>query len=266
MKGTCSMVKYLPDYAEQRDHTGVVLQKVGIKDVKVYRMWNDSNILTEQSAYVSLSRQKKGIHMSRLVRVLLDWETEPIERDDELLRELQDTHNESTVYWTCKWHDLKTFDGPRFTVFLELEGKLVESKTKWYLTIKFPYASVCPCSLSMVKKAREGVPHMQRSFANITLRFSDMNESLETIVDSIIVDLIEDIKLVPWGLMKRLDELNWCKEAERSPLFVEDAARKIAMLANTWQWFDDWVIVVEHQESIHDHDAVAIQWKGVELR
>ncbi len=64
--------------------------------------------------------------------------------------------------------------------------------------------------------------------------------------------------------MKRKDELAWCERAADTNLFVEDAAREVAKAIDNW--FNDWVVVCEHEESIHQHNVVAVCRKGDELR
>lgn len=259
-------MKFLPDYASRQDETGIVLHKVGVRRVFVVRRWIDSNVVTKQSAYVSLERNR-GIHMSRLTDVLLSWEGEPIECANEMLRELSDTHDGATAYWKCRWDDLVEFlDGARAKIDYVLEGRVIGDEYKWYFTIAMPYASVCPCSMEMCKAVGSGIPHMQRSRISVTVRLRDGTDLVDcaTIME---VGIAETVKLLPKPVMKRAEELAWCIEAEKNPMFVEDVARSVAKMVNTaWDFAEDYVIVVEHEESIHEHNAVAVVWKGDELR
>lgn len=261
-----SSVKFLPDYASREDETGISLQKVGVRRVYVRRRWIENDVITKQSAYVSLERNK-GIHMSRLTDVLLLWEGEPIECANELLKELSDTHDGATAYWKCRWKNLVEFmGGARVKLDYVLEGRTVGDECRWYFTIVMPYASVCPCSMEMCRAVRRGVPHMQRSKVSVTVRLKDGVELSE--INAIMeVDLAESVKLLPKPVMKREEELAWCIEAEKNPMFVEDVARVVAnAVQSKWDFVDDYVIVVEHEESIHEHNAVAVVWKGDELR
>lgn len=260
-----TVVKYLPDYASRPDETGIPLQKVGIRLLKVYRTWRGTQTLTRQSAYVNLIG-RKGIHMSRLVRVLLSWTGKRIDMHDELLEQIASTHGD-VAYWKCRWQDIIELDGPRFTVDLTLEGRYNAGKSSWYLTISMPYASVCPCSLEMLTASgSDGVPHMQRSRLYLTVRVRKTNESLERLVMDAVLSLNHRLVLTPWAVMTRAQELQWCVRAKRHPMFVEDVARSVAQMVREWKWIDDWVIVAEHEESIHEHNVVAVVWKGDELR
>jgi len=205
--------------------------------------------------------------MSRLAGVLLDWEGEEIACDDNFLEELASTHDSSNTYWKCKWSYIIDYAvGPRFTVNFVLEGRRFQDNCRWYLTFTLPYASVCPCSLEMVRATGRGIPHMQRSRMTITVRLSEFNESLPQYTSWMITDLVDELKLMPWAEMKRVEELYWCQQAEDHPMFVEDVARKAVKVVNEWSWIDDWVIVAEHEESIHEHNVVAVAWRGKELR
>jgi len=258
-------IKFLPDYADMQDTSGVTLQKVGIRDVWLERRWSNEKVLTQQSAYVALFG-KKGIHMSRLAEVLRQWEDEEITMDNELIDELQSTHETKDVYWKCEWNDV--FRGEkRFMIHLQLEAKRIIDETKWYMTYEIPYVSVCPCSAEMCRAMGLGIPHMQRSKLVVTTRLGKDEIDLSWLATAIVVDSMEVVKLSPTLILSREDELEFCRTAAEHQMFVEDVARSIAKMLDDWlEFIDDWVIVAEHEESIHQHNAVAIVWKGVELR
>jgi len=72
------------------------------------------------------------------------------------------------------------------------------------------------------------------------------------------------VGLIPVSLMKREDELKWCQLASEFNLFVEDAARVIGDVIDAYST-PDWVVVCEHEESIHQHNVVAVCRKGGRL-
>ena len=253
----------LPDYAnEETDERDI--QKVGLRNVWLKRKWSGDEVVTKQSVYVSLSR-KKGIHMSRLAEVLEEWEGEEIEIDNEFLDVIEKTHGECDVYWKCEWNDIFKAER-RFMVKLQLEGRKIRGDGyRWYLTFVVPYASVCPCSAAMCKSVGEGVPHMQRSEVKVTVEVEKEME-LQWLLTDMILDVVDVVKLVPSMVLTREEELEWCKKAEKVNLFVEDVVRKVADVVDRWEWIKDWVVCAEHEESIHQHNVVAIVWKGRELR
>lgn len=96
---------------------------------------------------------------------------------------------------------------------------------------------------------------MQRAKAKVTGKLKG-NEDLCNFQTTIVSNIIEVVGLVPIPIMKRTDELKWCQQAAEYNLFVEDAARLIADSIDNW--FPDWVVVCEHEESIHQHNVVAV--------
>jgi GTP cyclohydrolase FolE2 len=257
-----SCVKYLPDVAVKATR-GKPLQKVGIDDVDIYRVdFNDRNVLTRQSAYISLMGVK-GIHMSRLRIILQDWQDREIACDDELLDQISATHKTKFTYWECAWKSLfDVEDGQPIKVDCKLEGKKVFNDIGWYLSLGIPYASVCPCAAEMCASQKAGYPHMQRAAAIITGAISQDTDLTEFIPD-VITSVASTVDIVPKPIMKRDDEYDWCKRAANTNLFVEDAAREISDTIDSL--FDQVVVVCKHFESIHEHNVVAVCRKGDDL-
>lgn len=252
----------LPDYAAcTTGNNNRPLDKVGINNVEIYRAdCNDHPVLTTQSAYVSLGHES-GAHMSRLIGSLMNHENDAIDIDNELLNEIQETHDMASAYWNCRWRGQHT-DEVSFFYDANLEGITRSDKdNSWYITVVVPYASVCPCSHEMVKHVGHGVPHMQRCEAKVTGLIG--NDDFDWILPTMISNIADAVKLIPERMMKRPDELDWCKRAAETNLFVEDSARNIATAID--EMFDDWVVVAEHQESIHQHNVTAVCKKGQEL-
>lgn len=255
-----SCVKFLPDYAS-REHDGRTLYKVGIEDVWLYRVdFNLDRVLTEQSAFVSCDNST-GIHMSRLSGLLYDYEFELIETDGEILQGIAESHEVGSSYWECKWGSIYTAEDIHLRIGCKLEGKYVNKRSDWYLSLEVPYANVCPCSAEMTKEFG-GIPHMQRARAVVTGKLS-RNDELDNMITLVCGGVLDIVGLVPLPIMKREDELEWCQRAAEVNLFVEDAARGIADVVD--KFFNDWSVVCTHYESIHQHNAVAVCRKGEEL-
>jgi GTP cyclohydrolase IB len=256
-----SCVRMLPDYAEGPSGE-MPLEKVGIKGFKQFmRDFSSRRTLTSQSAYVDLVN-RNGVHMSRLVAALNDYEDDPITMNSELLETLAEGHSTTNSYWECNWTAAHEMENEQL-IYIEtmLEGVLVPDKEDWYLTLKIPYASVCPCAMAMVTQ-EGGVPHMQRAVAQITGLLTP-REDLDDLMTSIVARVVDAVDIVPIPYMKRPDELNWCQRASKTNLFVEDASRVIG--ATIDGWLEDWVVVCTHQESIHQHDVVSVCRKGKKL-
>lgn len=150
------------------------------------------------------------------------------------------------------------------------------------LALSVPYSSTCPCSASLSRKAladaftqkfsnqdidaetvstwlasKEGsiaTAHAQRSFANVTLTLRD--PKLPDYTD--IIDLIENTLGTPLQTaVKREDEQAFAKRNAENLMFVEDAVRRLHNAFSTYYQATYFHVKVEHQESLHAHDAIA---------
>ena len=255
----------LPDYASQ-PCDGRVLERVGVHDIKIPMIGIGGAIVpTKQSLYVELSG-KNGAHMSRLVAIIEDQCHLQIDTTIVPLTNAITSHGADKAFYEITWEDniICYMDEMRPTYLsipMTLEGALIAGKSvEWFLTFEFPYASVCPCSAEMTKSQGFGHPHMQRATATVTIQLTEDLKGVPELMNRI----TQNVGLIPISFMKREDELRWCQQAEKHNLFVEDAARAIG---NAIEGFlvSDWVVVCEHEESIHQHNVVAVCRKGGRL-
>lgn len=255
-------MKFLPDVAVKKSR-GKPLQKVGVDDVDILRKdFEGRDVISHQAAYINLTTVK-GIHMSRLINVILnEWAGEVIGLDDEILDQLSASHGAKGTYWECNWQSMfEVEDSQPVKIDYKIEGKKVFKDIQWFLSLGIPYANVCPCSGEMTKK-EGGIPHMQRAKAIVTGEVAH-DASLQDFSYDIIMKVANTVDLMPKPFMKREDELDWCQRAERTQLFVEDATREIADCLDGM--FADMVVVCKHFEVIHEHNAVAVSRKGENL-
>jgi len=254
-----SCVRLLPDYAKLKNGQRA-LEKVGIVGYKQYqRDFSSRRTITTQAAYVDL-QDENGIHMSRLSGCLRDHANATISINHELLESLLDSHNASSAYWECDWEQAHQLENEQ-DIFIKckLEGVITQDTEDWFLTIEVPYASVCPCAAAMCESEEDGHPHMQRAMTRITGQL-DTDDDLDELLTTIVSRVVDVVDLVPVPYMKRPDELDWCKRAGQTNLFVEDASR---VIGNAIDGFvEDWVVVCTHYESIHQHNVVSVCRKG----
>lgn len=256
----------LPDYASQPCN-GRLLERVGIHDVVVQMIgMEDVLVPTKQSLYVELCG-KNGAHMSRLVSIVDELDGMHVNVWRSPLEEAIASHDAEKAFWEVSWEDIVTFEvnglrSTKLVIPMTLEGaKIKGSEPEWFWTFEFPYASVCPCSAEMTKSAGLGHPHMQRATATVTLQLVG---DLKVLTKEILIKVANAVGLIPVSLMKRNDELAWCQLANEFNLFVEDAARVIGDVVDAFSP-PDWVVVCEHEESIHQHNVVAVCRKGGRL-
>lgn len=131
-----------------------------------------------------------------------------------------------------------------------------------FLTVEVPYTSLCPCS----KEISEYGAHNQRSFAEVKVKLID--GKVCWIED--IIKLVEKTASAPIiNGLKRSDEAFQTEKMYENPRFVEDMVRLIAEKLDKKfldKLISDYSVVVNHEESIHLHNAVAVITAGRGLK
>jgi len=158
------------------------------------------------------------------------------------------------------------------------------------LQVAIPYASTCPASAALSRQvtveqfqlqfhqdngalAMEEVsswlaehsmpatPHSQRSWAKVSLRLHQQARDIPVVP---LIALCESALATPvQTVVKRQDEQAFAQANGQNLMFCEDAARRLSQALTGADFCADFAIKVEHQESLHAHNAVArIDWKG----
>lgn len=159
-------------------------------------------------------------------------------------------------------------------------------KRNYAIGLTIPYSSTCPCSASlsrqlvahavdrqfageMIDKASlldwiqsergsVATPHAQRSYAYIKLETGD-NPWPE--LDVLVPELEAVIGTPVQTAVKRVDEQQFARLNAENLMFCEDAARRIKLHLQQMPSVTDYWLKVEHQESLHAHNAVVIDQK-----
>lgn len=245
--------------------------------------------------------QAKGIHMSRLYLQLdqLSSDSElSLSTLTTMLQGFIESHDSISQHAFAKF----SFDFPlrRKSLISDkrgwkaypviIIGKLTDNNLEFELQVNVPYSSTCPCSAALArqliqkefaekyaKKAEvnkeevikwlgstEGVvatPHSQRSVAEVKVKLSKLNQKLPIIE---LIDLVENTLKTPvQAAVKREDEQEFARLNGQNLMFCEDASRYLQYALNHQEKFDDFWLRVNHYESLHAHDAVAITTKGI---
>jgi GTP cyclohydrolase IB len=109
------------------------------------------------------------------------------------------------------------------------------------------------------EKGIVATPHAQRSVARLRVRFAD-GSPLNLIG---LLDQVEHALGTPvQTAVKREDEQAFALANGGNLMFCEDAARRIQRALDADAGIADFHLRVEHQESLHAHDAVAYASKG----
>ena len=158
------------------------------------------------------------------------------------------------------------------------------------LAVRVSYSSTCPCSAALARqliqerfleqfgeadmvpmetvaawlgtqRAIAGLPHSQRSHADITVRLR--GEPADYPIDALI-DCCEAVLRTPvQAAVRRADEQEFARLNGEQLMFCEDAARLLSRALDDAAFVADYHLRVQHLESLHPHDAVAVATKGV---
>jgi len=111
------------------------------------------------------------------------------------------------------------------------------------------------------EKGIVATPHAQRSVARLRVRFVD-GAPLNLIA---LLDRVEQSLGTPvQTAVKRADEQAFALANGGNLMFCEDAARRIQLALDADGNIADFHVRLEHQESLHPHDAVAYASKGID--
>lgn len=245
----------------------------------------------EASMYVSLNENKNGVSMSRLVTILQSTALEQrlgpamfktiVERYREELRDETDNDLIDTAFLRLKFNfpvkqkALKSENWGWQYYPVEVEAKSTTAKGfEYFVTVTYEYSSTCPCSLSMAKQyEREymagltnegvgiGVPHSQRS--TLTCK-AQVKEGEQFFIEDLVMLLKAAIPTETQSLVKRVDEQAFAILNGTHPMFVEHATKRVSMVLNEEPKIVDWLVQLEHIESLHSHNAAAVIYKGVD--
>ncbi len=265
------MVESIPD-VQARNIGGRKIDKVGIRETYGEVIFNNKIVPGNFSLYVSLIGGK-GIHMSRLPQVLL--EHSPLTIDKHSIQNVLDVIQQRSGEF-CEDYYIKTsFDYAReifspvtnlkhiMIVPIKIKVSKIKEKYIHLLELTIPYTSLCPCSKEISKYSA----HNQRSFATVTVELDKID--YKEVVDNLIVRIEKSVSCPIYNLLKRPDEKYVTEKAYENPGFVEDVSRKIGIEFDTFLdngYIKDYSIVINHEESIHQHNAVALLNAGIKLR
>lgn len=262
---------------------------------------SSSHAVAKAQAYVNLADPTaKGIHMSRLYLLIDEVCNAPLTTSG--LKTLLEKFLESQDGLSTNGFVDFSFDflvrrpalKSAFSGWKAYPSKISATRTGGALTIELrcniPYSSTCPCSAALARQliqnqfaadfdsqesvtkaqvlewlsSEKGIvatPHSQRSIAELKVVID--NDSPQFPLENLI-DLVEGALQTPvQTAVKREDEQEFARLNGQNLMFCEDAARRIQNALNTAEQYQDFWVRVNHLESLHAHDAVAIVTKGI---
>lgn len=253
-------------------------------------------------AFVNLNRpDKRGIHMSRLylqVEQALSTQTLTADSLHALLRGFLNSHEGLSDRACLSIHfehlvrrpALKSANSGWRAYPVCIEASLTGNEFLLEFGTEVVYSSTCPASAALSRQliqdqfandfdagqpldhaavlawlgSEKGIvatAHAQRSVARLRIR--PVPGAGFHLID--LVDRVEQALGTPvQTAVKREDEQAFALANGGNLMFCEDAARRIQKALDADATLSDFHVRVEHQESLHPHDAVAYASKGVE--
>lgn len=253
-------------------------------------------------AFVNLNQpDKRGIHMSRLylqVEQALSSRTLTADSLHTLLRGFLDSHKGLADRACLSIHfehlvrrpALRSANSGWRAYPVCIEASLTGQDFLLEFGTEVIYSSTCPASAALSRQliqdqfahdfnagepieraavlawlgSEQGIvatPHAQRSVARLRIRpVAGAGFELIRLVDRVEHALGTPVQTA----VKREDEQAFALANGSNLMFCEDAARRIQRALDADDLLSDFHIRVEHQESLHPHDAVAYASKGVE--
>jgi len=252
----------------------------------------------KSSLYVNLDKPNaKGIHMSRLHLALNEkLAAQPL--SNELMQALLlDMVNSQEGISQCSRLVLDfdlTLSKPAMlsgeqgfqSYPVRIDAKYIDGALSLELDLTIPYSSTCPCSASLSRQlyaeainshfpdepidkqqlmnwvvsqaGSVATPHSQRSYAYVKVT---VDKDCFPNLASLIFELEETIGTPVQTAVKRQDEQAFAKLNAENLMFCEDAARRLKRGLEQMTFVTDYWFKVEHQESLHAHNAVVIDSK-----
>jgi GTP cyclohydrolase IB len=262
----------------------------------------EQRVQANVQVYVDLGDpHAKGIHMSRLY-LLLDEHarTRPLSVAGlrMLLAALHGSHHDLSTRafvqfdfdYEARQPALLSANAGWASYPVSLTGTWVDGEMQIELGVRVTYSSTCPCSAALARQliqkafadrfsdrgaigfddvsewlgTEQGIlatPHSQRSYATARVRLDDhlRDFPLRSLIEQLETALGTPVQTA----VKREDEQEFARLNGKNLMFCEDAGRKLQASLNGDARFTDFWVRIEHHESLHAHNAVAIVTKGV---
>ena len=247
------------DIQSTPDTREVPLQKVGVKNVRYPIQVLDKNHKVQSTTgtvnlFVNLPHNFKGTHMSRFIEVFHKHHNDiSMNNFLEMLEEIRAKLDAERAFGriTFPYFIEKSAPVSKSAGLMEYtcsyEGEATISEAKFFISIKVPIATLCPCS----KAISDYGAHNQRGFVKVKVLYS----KFFWIED--VISMIEECASTPlYSVLKRQDEKFVTEHAYDNPRFVEDVVREVylGLKKMDFKWF---TVEAETEESIHFHNAYA---------
>lgn len=230
---------------------------------------------TSVTGSVSLAADRKGINMSRIMRVFYEFEDRVF--TPELLEDVLSAYKERLDSSRARLKLRFSYPMEKASLRSGLKGwqyyeaayeGIVDDLGHFRKRIHFDfvYSSACPCSAELAEHAREerstyAIPHSQRSKARISV---EVRPGKVVTVEDVQRHCEAALKTETQVMVKREDEQAFAEMNGSQVKFVEDAARLLYEQLDADPNIFDFQVACAHLESLHSHDAISVINKGVD--
>ena len=276
----------------------VGMEEIAVPLLVAIQAKGPQQVSAKSSLYVSFDKaEAKGIHMSRLHLALNETLAGKTLTEDRLFSLLQ-CMVESQEGISSSARLVLEFDlvleKPSLlsgeigfqSYPVRIDAQLLNGQLKLGLDLTIAYSSTCPCSASLSRQLYAeaintkfmdsnidkqalmnwvvsnagsiATPHSQRSYAYLKL---SLVEGYLPDFASLIFQFEDIIGTPVQTAVKRQDEQAFARLNAENLMFCEDAARRIKNDLERMAFVTDYWFKVEHQESLHAHNAVVIDQK-----
>jgi len=244
--------------------------------------------------YVSLDNpEAKGIHMSRLYSIVNQLAEREFDQAacntllDEMVRSQQgESHNAKirlAFDLLLQKPALLSGETGYQTYPVVIHGESLAGIHHYEIELSIPYSSTCPCSAALARQlyanaidqqfpdsmldkqallawvqseaGSVATPHSQRSYAYIKIT---PNKGTWPALADLIFQLEAIISTPVQTAVKRSDEQEFARLNAKNLMFCEDAARRVKQHLLALPFISDYTLKIEHQESLHAHNAVVL--------
>jgi len=274
----------LPDM-QNRDASEILganvpILQVGISNFRLplkFMTAHGEPILLEASVTgsVSLAADRKGINMSRIMRVFYEFKDRVFTPEllGEILAAYKDRLDSSRArlkisfsYPMMKKSLRSDLEGWQYYE-VAYEGEIDDlNRFRKRIHFDFVYSSACPCSSELSEHARDhrniyAIPHSQRSKARVSV---EVRTGRVLTIEDLQAMCERALRTETQVMVKREDEQAFAEMNGAQTKFVEDAARLLYEQLDADARIFDFQAACAHFESLHSHDAISVINKGVD--
>ena len=255
----------MDDVQNQKDIRGITIQQTGVNNVCLPFLILGQQVQARVRFTVSLSKDLRGTHMSRLMEIFTDWTVKPLSMSgiNSILTEAIEklNTNAAKIHIAFKYFVEREAPVSKRKSLLDLdcffEGEVIDEQRGYILGLTIPLTTLCPCS----KEISDFGAHNQRSVCRIKIKFIDFNSALS--IDNLSKWIESQASSPIYSVLKREDEKYVTEAAYQNPKFVEDILRDVVLAVRKIDGVKWFSVECQNFESIHNHNAFAYHEENV---